>query len=40
MGLNTTLKCGRLGVVGRPLSVIAQELRDCGGRTAGMPTPR
>ena len=30
MGLNTTLKCGRLGVVGRPLSVVAQELRDCG----------
>jgi methyl-accepting chemotaxis protein len=35
MGLNTTLKCGRLGVIGRPLSVIAQELRDCGSRTAG-----
>lgn len=34
MGLNTTLKCGRLGVVGRPLGVIAQELRDCGSRTA------
>jgi hypothetical protein len=34
MGLNTTLKCGRLGVVGRPLSVIAQELRDHGSRTA------
>jgi hypothetical protein len=34
MGLNTTLKCGRLGLIGRPLSVIAQELRDCGGRTA------
>ena len=32
MGLNTTLKCSRLGVIGRPLSVIAQELRDCGGR--------
>jgi hypothetical protein len=27
MGLNTTLKCGRLGVSGRPLIVIAQELR-------------
>ncbi len=27
MGLNTTLKCGRLGNLGRPLSVIAQELR-------------
>ncbi len=35
MGLNTTLKCGRLGVIGRPLSVIAHELRDCGSRTAG-----
>lgn len=34
MGLNTTLKCGRLGVLGRPLGVIAQELRDYGGRTA------
>jgi hypothetical protein len=34
MGLNTTLKCGRLGVPGRPLSAIAQELRDCGSRTA------
>ena len=34
MGLNTTLKCGRLGVLGRPLSIIAQELRDCGSRTA------
>jgi hypothetical protein len=34
MGLNTTLRCGRLGVLGRPLSVIAQELRDCGSRTA------
>lgn len=27
MGLNATLKCGRLGSQGRPLSVIAQELR-------------
>jgi len=27
MGLNTTLKCGRLGVAGRPLAIIAQELR-------------
>jgi len=34
MGLNTTLECGRLGVPGRPLSAIAQELRDCGSRTA------
>ena len=34
MELNTSLKCGRLGAIGRPLSVIAQALRDCGGRTA------
>jgi hypothetical protein len=34
IGLNTTLKCDRLGPVGRPLSVIAQALRHCGGRTA------
>jgi hypothetical protein len=27
MGLNTSLKCSRLGVAGRPLSIIAQELR-------------
>ncbi|WP_157999379.1 hypothetical protein [Nitrospirillum viridazoti] len=27
MGLNTSLRCGRLGTVGRPLSIIAQELR-------------
>ncbi|MFV3126197.1 chemotaxis protein [Niveispirillum sp. KHB5.9] len=27
MGLNTTLKCNRLGTVGRPLAIIAQELR-------------
>jgi hypothetical protein len=27
MGLNTTLKCGRIGAAGRPLMVIAQELR-------------
>jgi hypothetical protein len=33
MGLNTTLKCGRLGTLGRPLSVIAQALRDYGSRT-------
>lgn len=32
MGLNTTLKCSRLGSIGRPLSVIAQELRDGGGQ--------
>jgi hypothetical protein len=34
IGLNTTLKSDRLGPVGRPLSVIAQALRNCGGRTA------
>ena len=27
MGLNMSFRCGRLGVAGRPLSVIAQELR-------------
>jgi hypothetical protein len=27
MGLNTTLKCARIGAAGRPLMVIAQELR-------------
>jgi len=27
MGLNTTLKCDRLGTIGRPLAIIAQELR-------------
>jgi hypothetical protein len=36
MGLNTTLKCGRLGAIGRPLGAIAQALRDCGTRTAGL----
>jgi hypothetical protein len=35
MGLNTILKCGRLGKEGRPLAVIAQALRECGKRTAG-----
>jgi hypothetical protein len=34
MGLNTSLKCGRLGTIGRALGVIAQELRGCGTRTA------
>jgi hypothetical protein len=34
MGLNTTLRCGRLGVEGRPLTVIAQELRACSNLTA------
>ena len=32
MGLNATLKCGRLGAIGRPLAVVAQELRLCSGR--------
>lgn len=34
MGLNATLKCGRLGQEGRALSVIAQELRGFANRTA------
>jgi len=34
MGINTSLKCDRLGVVGRPLSVISQAVRDCGKQTA------
>jgi len=34
MGINTSLKCSRLGVVGRPLSVISQAVRDCGRQTA------
>ena len=34
MGLNASLKCGRLGAVGRSLSVISQAVRDCGGQTA------
>ncbi len=33
MGLNATLKCGRLGAQGRVLAVIAQELRGYGNRT-------
>jgi hypothetical protein len=32
MGLNASLKCGRLGSIGRPLAIIARELRTCGGR--------
>lgn len=32
MALNTTLKCCQIGEVGRPLSVIAIELRDHGSR--------
>ncbi len=33
MGLNATLKCGRLGGEGRALGVIAHELRACSRRT-------
>jgi hypothetical protein len=33
MGLNTTLKCTRLGTEGRGLGVVAQELRACSRRT-------
>lgn len=33
MGINTSLKCGRLGVIGRPLIVISQAVRDCGQQT-------
>jgi hypothetical protein len=33
MGLNTTLKCTRLGPQGRGLGVVAQELRACSRRT-------
>lgn len=33
MGLNASLKCGRLGNQGRALGVIAQELRGCSRRT-------
>jgi hypothetical protein len=32
MGLNASLKCGRLGAIGRPLAAVAQELRLCSGR--------
>jgi len=34
MGLNTSLKCGRLGSIGRPLMVIAQELRTYANQIA------
>lgn len=34
MGLNTSLKCSRLGDRGRTLGVIAQELRACANHTA------
>lgn len=36
MGLNTTLKCARLGDAGRALGVVAQELRACSRRTEDM----
>ncbi|MBP2230908.1 hypothetical protein J2847_004217 [Azospirillum agricola] len=36
MGLNTTLKCTRLGPEGRGLGVVAQELRACSRRTEGV----
>lgn len=32
MGLNATLKCGRLGENGRSLAVVALELRSCSSR--------
>jgi hypothetical protein len=32
VGLNTALKCGRLGDEGRVLTVVAQEVRLCAGR--------
>ncbi len=32
LGLNATLKCGRLGILGRPLAAVAQELRLCSAR--------
>ncbi len=33
MALNATLRCGRLGVAGQALGVVAQELRACSNRT-------
>jgi len=33
MGLNATLKCGRLGSTGQALGVVAHELRACSRRT-------
>jgi hypothetical protein len=33
MGLNATLRCGRLGRTGLALGVVAQELRNCSKRT-------
>jgi hypothetical protein len=35
MGLNMSFKCGRLGAAGRPLSIIAQELRRYAKEIAG-----
>ena len=46
LGLNATLKCGRLGTLGRPLAAVAQELRLCSaavrrerGECAARPRP-
>lgn len=33
MALNATLRCGRLGVAGQALGVVAQALRGCSNRT-------
>jgi hypothetical protein len=38
LGLNTSLRAGRLGAAGRPLGVIAQALRDCGRQIAAAAT--
>ena len=35
VGLNATLKCGRLGAMGRSLAVVALELRACSSRFGG-----
>ncbi len=39
VGLNATLKCTRLGQIGRPLAAIAQELRLCSGRFGAQAEP-
>lgn len=39
VGLNTALKCGRLGDQGRALSIIAQELRNDANRTVEEAAP-
>lgn len=38
MGLNTTLKCNRLGTTGKPLAIIAQELRLYANEIAAQAT--